>query len=226
MTVPPIFHFRILVISAESSERDLLCSQLREISARGEVFRSAEILCAASADAALLLAAEKSFDLCLVGDSFTDTAAPAADAGMQEQLLQRLAAADRRPNILLAVGSSDADTVRLLESGATAVVLRPLQEPGLSQRIQNALEQERKQPPAAGSADSFPGIPWLLENFSYRLEHLAQALEQHQDRDSTLAADSKLVKEALLGIIGAGSQPDDDTLRKIATYLRKKAEDS
>lgn len=162
--------------------------------------------------------AEEEVDICIIGSQF----------GEEEQdFLIRSVTRRVVPGKTLMVPVSPSEDkailLKLVQAGAHGILVEPITLESLHRVLETSLRKH-----ASGEAserEQLSNLPFLLEHLSERMRELADKVRE-RDPESSVAANPKLVQEALLGIIGSDASTDEETLERLAEFLLKGAKQS
>lgn len=164
------------------------------------------------------------FDLCILSHALGED---------EQEFAVRLVAKRLKPGrtLMLPVLEKDEKGILLkfVQAGAAGIILHPTNTTALGKVILAALSLLDS--PKAPAQEAITSLPWVLESVAARLEKIARAIRERETSGEHLLASSKIVKEALLGAIGAESnnpsnsntQQDDAAIEKVVEYLLRQS---
>ncbi|MFN8389476.1 MAG: hypothetical protein U0136_04220 [Bdellovibrionota bacterium] len=208
---------RTLLAVPSEATRDILMQQLTQVAARGELFSAIDIEHAVTTPVAKKMLESDRYDLCFVDEALGED---------DQDFLIRGVARRLKPGhtamIAMSHSKENENLLKLLQAGAKGILLLPSTTEAMAQVLRTALPaaSDRGERPAHEEVNS---LPWLLEHVAQRLSAVARQLREQDGNEQQTTATTKLVKEALLGVVGSPVETDDDVIRKLVEYLKRQS---
>ncbi len=206
----------ILAASPSAAEREALLALIKAADDSAAFWLLSSVVEAASASRAEKLLDEGGISLCIAGAALGEA--------QQEQLIRSAAKklSTDSPIVIAVLERGDQATLmRFIQAGARGILLAPVSPEAFQQVLASALDIRttgKTAPEKAAAA----GLPYVLAHVAQRLTELAERIRD-EETSSPTAANAKLIKEALLGVIGTSTSEQDDSLLKLAEYLARQS---
>ena len=156
---------------------------------------------------------EEEVDICILGPQFGDD-----DQEFLIRSVTRRLVPGKTLMIPISATDDKAAMLRFIQAGAHGILVEPITPESLHRVVGSALSARHDGD--EGQHEEIASLPYLLEHLAARLQGLAVKLRE-KEPEGGIEASSKLIKEALLGVIGSDARGDEQTLDRIADFLLK-----